>query len=186
MGKEDFTALGARYVKGLQERCPEARHITDKMPANFFAVGLIHLMLPNARIVHINRNPIDTCLSCFTRMFNNGQFHTYNLTELGLYYRNYVKLMNHWRQVLPAGSFLDLQYEELVTDKEEQTRRLIEFCGLEWNDACLESHKNERSIRTASVTQVRQPVYTSSIERWKRYESFLQPLIKALGDIAPV
>ena len=186
LSPDDITALGARYVKGLKERNHDAKHITDKMPANFFGVGFIHTILPNAKIVHINRNPIDTCLSCFTRMFNSGQYHTYNLTELGLYYRNYHKLMEHWRKALPAGSFLDLQYEELVTDKENQTRKLIEFCGLEWDDACLESHKNTRSIRTASVTQVRQPVYTSSIERWKRYDTFLEPLIKALGDLAPV
>ena len=183
--REDLTALGTRYVQGLQERNLDARRITDKMPANFFAVGLIHLMLPNARIIHMNRNPLDTCLSCFSRLFNHGQHHTYHLTELGLYYRNYSKLMNHWREVLPEGAFLDLQYEELVSDNETQTRKLIDYCGLEWNDACLESHKQKRSIRTASVTQVRQPVYSSSVDRWKRYEKFLGPLIDALGDLAP-
>jgi tetratricopeptide (TPR) repeat protein len=181
--KDDMAALGARYVDGLRSRNPEARRITDKMPANFFAVGLIHLILPNAKIVHVNRNPLDTCLSCFSRMFNTGQNHTYNLTELGLYYRNYARLMDHWRKVLPEGAFYDLQYEQLVTDNETQARHLIEFCGLEWNDACLESHKNKRSIRTASVTQVREPVYTSSVERWRRYDKFLGPLKDALGDL---
>ncbi len=181
--RDDMASLGARYVKGLQERKPEAKRITDKMPANFFAVGLIHLIVPNARIIHVNRNPLDTCLSCFSRMFNTGQNHTYNLTELGLYYRNYAKLMDHWRKVLPEGAFYDLQYEDLVADNEAQTRRLIDFCGLDWNDACLESHKNKRSIRTASVTQVREPVYTTSVERWKRYDEFLGPLKDALGDL---
>ena len=155
------------------------------MPANFLAVGLIHLMLPNAKIVHIKRNAADICLSCFTKLFNHSQYHSYDLTELGRYYANYAKLMEHWRNVLPAGAFLEVQYEELVADKEAQTRRLIEYCGLEWNDACLESHKNERSIKTASVTQVRQPMYTTSVERWRPYEKHLQPLFAALGEYAP-
>ena len=182
---DDLTRAGARYVAGLRERNPSAKHITDKMPANFLAVGMIHLMLPNAKIVHIKRNAADICLSCFTKLFNHSQYHSYDLTELGRYYVNYAKLMEHWRNVLPEGAFLDVQYEELVADKEAQTCRLIEYCGLEWNDACLESHKNERSIKTASVTQVRQPVYTSSVERWRRYEKHLQPLFEALGEYAP-
>ncbi len=182
---EDLGRAGARYLAGLRERNATARHITDKMPANFLALGLIHLMLPNARIIHVRRNAADICLSCFTKMFNNSQYHTYDLIELGRYYVNYAKLMEHWRNVLPADAFLDVQYEQLVTDKEAQTRRLIEYCGLEWNDACLESHKTERSIKTASITQVRQPVYTSSVERWRPYEKHLQPLFEVLGKYAP-
>jgi hypothetical protein len=125
------------------------------------------------------------CLSGFTKLFNNSQYHSYDLTEMGRYYVNYAKLMEHWRNVLPEGAFYEVQYEELVADKEAQTRRLIEYCGLEWNDACLESHKTERSIKTASITQVRQPVYTSSVERWRHYEKHLQPLLDALGVYAP-
>ena len=183
--QDDLTRAGARYVAGLRERNATAKHITDKMPANFLAVGLIHLMLPNAKIVHVKRNAADTCLSCFTKLFNNSQYHSYDLTELGRYYANYAKLMGHWREVLPEGAFHEVQYEHLVTDKEAQTRRLIEYCGLEWNDACLESHKTERSIKTASITQVRQPVYTSSVDRWRSYEKHLQPLLSALGEYAP-
>jgi tetratricopeptide (TPR) repeat protein len=183
--REDLTSAGARYIAGLRERSATARHITDKMPANFLAVGLIHLMLPNAKIIHVRRNAADVCLSCYTKMFNHSQLHTYDLTEMGRYYVNYAKLMEHWRAVLPQEAFLDVQYEELVTDKEAQTRRLIDYCGLEWNDACLESHKTERNIKTASVTQVRQPVYTSSIERWRRYERHLGPLFEALGEYSP-
>ena len=183
--RDDLTRAGARYVTGLRERNTTAKHITDKMPANFLALGLIHLMLPNAKIIHVKRNAADTCLSCYTKLFNNSQYHTYDLTELGRYYVNYAQLMQHWRNVLPPNAFYEVQYEELVTDKETQTRRLIEYCGLEWNDACLESHKTERSIKTASITQVRQPVYTSSVERWRRYEKHLQPLLETLGEYAP-
>ena len=180
-----LTAWGAEYVAGLKQRAPDAPRITDKMPANYFAVGLIHLMLPNAKIIHVNRNPVDTCLSCFTRLFNRKQEHTYDLAELGNYYVDYARLMEHWRKALPAGAFLDINYEDIVADHEAQARHLIEYCGLEWNDACLDFHKTKRSIRTASLTQVRQPIYASSVERWRHYEKFLEPLLDALGDLAP-
>ncbi|GAB1233907.1 tetratricopeptide repeat-containing sulfotransferase family protein [Ferrigenium sp. UT5] len=182
--RTQLAAWGADYVASLRQRAPAARHITDKMPANFFAVGLIHLMLPNAKIIHVNRNPVDTCLSCFTRLFNRKQEQTYDLAELGRYYVDYARLMEHWRKVLPAGSFLDVQYEEIVANQEAQARRMIEYCGLEWNDACLDFHKHKRSIRTASVTQVRQPIYSSSVERWRCYEKHLGPLLEALGIAA--
>lgn len=182
---DDLAAMGARYVAGLRERAPASRCITDKMPANFFCVGLIHLMLPNARIVHVNRNPVDTCLSGFTRLFNKSQYHSYDLAEIGRYYRNYADLMDHWRAVLPQGAFLDVQYEDMVADNEGQARRLLDYCNLEWNDACLDFHKTERNVRTASVTQVRQPIYSSSVERWRKYEQFLGPLLKELGDLVP-
>lgn len=182
---EDLTRMGGCYLAGLRQHSASARHITDKMPANFLAVGLIHLMLPNAKIIHVKRNAADSCLSGFTKLFNNSQYHSYDLTEMGCYYVNYAKLMAHWRKVLPADAFMDLQYEELVADKEAQTRRLVAFCGLPWHDACLESHKTERSVKTASITQVRQPMYTSSVERWRRYEKHLHPLFDALGPHAP-
>ena len=180
-----LSAWGVEYVAGLQRRAPDARHITDKMPANSLAVGLIHLMLPNAKIIHVNRNPVDTCLSCFATLFSRGQEHTYDLAELGRYYAGYARLMDHWRKVLPRGAFLDVQYEDIVADQEAQARRLIEYCGLEWNDACLDFHKNKRVVRTASVTQVRQPIYKSSVQRWRPYEKFLGPLLDALGDLVP-
>jgi tetratricopeptide (TPR) repeat protein len=182
--RDDFTRMGNRYLESVRQRS-DAKHISDKMPANFLVVGMIHLMLPNAKIVHIKRNAADTCLSGFTKLFNNSQYHSYDLTEIGRYYANYAKIMEHWASVLPEGAFLEVQYEDLVSDKEAQTRRLIDYCGLEWNDACLESHKAERSVKTASITQVRQPVYTTSVERWRRYEQHLQPLLKALGKYAP-
>jgi tetratricopeptide (TPR) repeat protein len=175
---------GRDYVERLRRRAPPARRITDKMPAQYLTLGLIPLLLPNARIIHVRRNPVDTCLSCFTRLFNRHQDATYDLTELGRHYRNYALLMDHWRALLPAGSFLEVQYEDIVADMETQARRLIDFCGLEWNDACLAFHKTKRNIRTASVTQVRQPIYSSSVERWRNYERFLGPLLTALGDLA--
>ncbi|HET7832006.1 MAG TPA: sulfotransferase [Gallionella sp.] len=181
----ELARWGADYVAGLRQRAPDAKHITDKMPANFLAVGLIHLMLPNAKIIHVRRNPVDTCLSCFTRLFNRKQNQTYDLAELGRYYVDYARLMEHWRKLLPAGAFLEVQYENIVADQEAQARRMLEYCGLPWNDACLDFHKNTRSIRTASVTQVRQPIYKSSVERWRPYEKFLGPLFDALGELAP-
>lgn len=178
-------AWGAEYIAGLMQRAPHAKRITDKMPANFFAVPLVHLMLPNARIIHVNRNPVDTCLSCFTRLFNRKQEHTYDLAELGRYYADYARLMDHWRKVLPAGAFLDINYEDIVADQEGQARRMLDYCGLPWNPACLEFHKTKRQVRTASVTQVRQPIYTTSVERWRKYEKFLGPLLDELGDLVP-
>jgi tetratricopeptide (TPR) repeat protein len=178
-----LAAWGADYIAGLQSRAPEAKRITDKMPANYFVIGLIHLMLPNAKIIHINRNPVDTCLSCFMQLFSSGQEHTYDLSELGQYYVNYVRLMEHWRSVLPAGAFLDIQYEDIVSDQESQARRLIDFCGLEWSDVCIDYHKHNRSVITASMAQVRRPIYKSSVERWRPYRKFLGPLLDKLGEL---
>ena len=154
------------------------------MPANYLAMGLIPLMLPNARIIHVMRNPVDTCLSCFTRLFNRHQDATYDLHELGRHYATYARLMQHWRATLPAGSFMEVQYEDIVADMQGQARRLIDWVGLPWDEACLEFHKTERSIRTASVTQVRQPIYNSSVERWRHYEKYLGPLLDGLGEFA--
>ena len=183
--RDDLARMGGRYVAGLRKRSTTARHITDKMPANFLAIGLIHLMLPNARIIHVKRNAADICLSSFTRRFSHGLHHSYDLREMGRYYVAYATLMDHWREVLPRTAFFEVQYEELVMDKEAQTRRLIDYCGLAWHDACLESHKTERAVKTASITQVRQPVYQSSVERWRSYEAYLQPLFKELRKYSP-
>jgi tetratricopeptide (TPR) repeat protein len=181
----DLAMMGERYVSQLQSRNFKAKRITDKMPANFNAIGLIHLMLPNARIIHVKRNPVDTCLSGFTRLFQNSQHHTYDLVEMARYYVNYDRLMRHWRAALPKDAFFEVQYEDLVADTEHQARALIDYCGLEWNDQCLEFYKHERDIRTASVMQVRQPIYTSSIERWRPYGAHLKPLLDILGDLVP-
>jgi len=168
----------------LQRHAPTTQRIIDKMPQNFLAVGLIHLMLPNAKIIHIRRNPIDTCLSCFTQLFAIGQEHTYELTELGRYYVEYFRLMQHWRQVLPADAWLEVEYEDIVTDQEMQARRVLEYCELEWSEACLEPHRNKQAARTASRMQVLRPIYQSSMQRWRKYEQHLGPLLAALGELA--
>jgi len=180
----ELQIIGDRYVTGLKDRNPEALRITDKMPANFNCIGLIHLMLPQAKIIHVKRNPVDTCLSNFTKLFGHkAQPQSYDLVEIALYYRNYTRLMEHWREVLPQGSFYEVEYENLVSDNEHQARALIDYCGLEWDNACLNFHKTERIVRTASITQVRQPIYNSSVERWRKYEAHLEPMLEALGDL---
>lgn len=178
--KELVQSLGPRYLAGIKALAPPTDRITDKMPGNFLFVGLIHLTLPNARIIHARRNPVDTCLSNFSRLFADDQPFAYDLGELGRYYRAYERLMAHWRSVLPEAVMLDVSYEEVVADLEGQARRIIAHCGLEWNDACLEFHKTERAVRTASLMQVRQPIYRSSIGRWRPYAHLLTPLLQEL------
>jgi tetratricopeptide (TPR) repeat protein len=179
---QGMAEMGRIYAEGLQARKPGAKKITDKMPINFVHVGLIHLILPHAKIVHVNRNPLDTCISCFTRLFAHNQNQTYDLRELGRFYKGYDELMKYWRAALPKGAFYDVQYEALVDDTEAEAKRLIDYCGLDWNESCLAFHENKRNIRTASLTQVRQPIYKTSVARWKKYEKFLGPLIEGLGD----
>jgi tetratricopeptide (TPR) repeat protein len=183
--KEMFAALGYIYIEEIKARAPDSPRVTDKMPANFFNLGLIHLALPNAKIIHVKRNPLDTCISGFTKLFGNGQHHSYDLGESGQYYYDYARLMDHWRNVLPEGSFIEVQYEELVADTEGQARRLIEYCGLEWSSACLNFHQTKRTVRTASLAQVRRPIYQSSLERWRHYEEYLWPLRNALKQYNP-
>ena len=180
----ELAKIGEAYIRRLDKRAPGAARITDKMPSNFYFVGLIHLALPNAKIIHTNRNPIDTCVSCFSKLFAGEQSQTYNLGEIGRYYRAYHGLMAHWRQVLPPGAFLDVQYEEVVGDVEGQSRRMLEFCGLEWDASVLDFHKHERAVKTASASQVRKPIYESSVARWRNYEKFLGPLVAELGELA--
>ena len=183
--KADFQKMGQEYLAKLKKLGPKSPHITDKMPANHYILGLIHLILPKAKIVHVNRSPVDTCLSGYFQSFKNGQLHSYDLYESGRYYRDYNDLMSYWRDTLPAGSFYDVQYEELVADIGNEARKLIEYCGLQWDDRCLDFHKTKRSVKTASVTQVRQPIYNTSVERWRVYEKHLGPLFDGLGDLAP-
>ncbi|MGO8917429.1 MAG: tetratricopeptide repeat protein [Stellaceae bacterium] len=174
-------ALGARYVAGLAPRAPVARRVTDKLPANFRLAGLIPLALPEARIIHVRRDPADTCWSCFATLFTAGQPFAYDLGELGRYYRAYEALMAHWRAVLPEGVMLEIRYEDVVADLEREARRIIAFCGLAWDAACLAFHTTERPVRTASAAQVRQPIYHQSIGRWRPYGAELGPLFAALG-----
>lgn len=173
--------IGRRYITALGELAPEATRITDKLPGNMALVGLIHLAFPGARIIHCARDPLDTCVSCFSKLFTTGHAFSYELGELGRFYRSYQQLMSHWRSVLPAGRMLEVQYETMIADTEAQTRRLLEFCGLSWDDACLRFNETRRTVKTASLAQVRQPIYTSSRGRWQHYRGYLGPLERALA-----
>lgn len=179
LGNDDLSRIGSEYIKGLRKRNSSAEHITDKMPHNFLHVGMIRLMLPNAKIIHCKRDPIDNCLSIFKQNFGGVHKYAYDLAELGGYHLLYQDLMEHWNKVLP-GFVFELQYEDMVADQEGMTRKLLEFCGLPWDDNCLQFHKSERTVKTASYTQVRKKIYSDSVQLWKRYEQELQPLISAL------
>ena len=173
---KDLGDVGHDYLSRVPELATGKTRFTDKLPANFLNIGLIHLTLPNARIIHVDRDPLDTCVSCFSKLFRRGQEFTYELGELGRYYRRYYELMAHWRSVLPENAILDVTYENLIEDVEGQSRRLIEYCGLEWDDRCLRFYETQRAIDTASAVQVRKPAYRGSIGRWRRYASYIAPL----------
>jgi tetratricopeptide (TPR) repeat protein len=184
MSGDHYSALGASYLEKIRRQAPAATRITDKMTVNFLFAGLIHLALPNATIIHAVRDPADTCVSCFATHFTTGQAHTYDLGELGRYYRHYRALMQHWHAVLPPGCILDVQYEELVADLEGVARRIVARCGLSWDARCLHFHRTERAVRTASAAQVRKPIYKDSVGRWRKFEPFLGPLFAELEPTA--
>jgi hypothetical protein len=179
---ERLRGLGAAYLARVRSIAPNAERITDKNLSNFRFAGLIHLALPNARMIHVRRDPVATCLSCFSKLFTDGQFHTYDLGELGRYYRAYEALMGHWRRVLPEGVMLEVRYEDVVEDLEQQARRIVAHCGLPWHDACLAFHKTQRPIRTASAAQVRRPIYRSSLGGWRLEDALLRPLLEGLAN----
>jgi hypothetical protein len=181
--REDLQRLGARYLAEIRPLAPAATHIVNKMPSNFLYAGLIHLALPRARIIHAVRDAADTCLSCFSKLFGAGQQHTYDLAELGRYYRHYRILMEHWHRVLPPGRIFDVRYEDVVADLEGQARRIMAYCGLAWDERCLAFHKTERPVLTASAVQVRQPLYCDALGRGRHYTHHLAPLLSELcGD----
>jgi tetratricopeptide (TPR) repeat protein len=180
---EGAARLAAYYMDDLRPHAPDAERITDKLPLNYQRAGLIAAILPGARIIHTMRDPVDTCVSCFTQNFGRGLNFTNDLADLGHYYRQYERLMDHWRAVLPKP-MLEVQYEELVADQDTVSRRIVEFLGLDWDPAVLRFHDHERPVQTASFWQVRQPIYKSSVEKWRRYESALGPLLEALGHDA--
>lgn len=179
-----FSRAGEAYARRLRAYAPGAAHVTDKTPSNMYLVGVIHFALPEAKILHVARDPVDTCLSCYSTLFTRGQRHTYDLAELGRHYRAYHDLMLHWADVLPAGRMLRVQYEEVVGDMEGQARRMLAHCGLTWDERVLAFHENGRAVGTASARQVRQPIYSTSVAKWRRYRAHLQPLLAALGDLA--
>ena len=183
-GTAQWSALGADYLRRMgrvvaQADGPLAR-FTDKYPFNFINVGLIHLALPNARIIHSRRSPLQTCLSIFSRIFHDVPF-GYDLGELGRYYRAYDALMAHWRRVLPRGVLIEIEYEQLVDDFEPNVRRMLAHCGLGWDERCLAFHETTRRVSTASSAQVRQPLYRTSLRRWQPPRELLEPLWEGLG-----
>ena len=185
LSDRDIQAFGRTYVAGLRRRARNAVRITDKALGQVFYLGLIHLALPEARIIYVRRNPIDCCLSCYSTLFTEGWECTYDLGELGRFYARYASLMQYWRELLPPDRFLEVRYEDVVADLEPEARRLVAFCGLDWDPACLAFHEAERPVLTASAQQVRQPIYQTSRGRAERYRAHLGPLIAALGEWAP-
>jgi tetratricopeptide (TPR) repeat protein len=181
MSAQTIRELGQRYLANTRPYRTGKPRFIDKMPNNFRHLGLIRLILPNARIIDARREPMACCFGNFKQLFAQGQEFTYSLTDIARYYRTYLELMQHWNAVLPGG-ILRVQHEDLVDDLETQVRRILEFCGLAFEPACLEFHKTIRSVRTASSEQVRQPIYRDGLVQWKNFEPWLGPLSDALGD----
>ncbi|NNC36951.1 MAG: sulfotransferase family protein [Acidimicrobiales bacterium] len=183
----DLSEIGKAYVETTKGLARGAQHMVDKMPLNFFYAGLIHQALPNARIIGLRRGAMDSCLSNFRQLFSTQYSfynYTFDLEDTALFYRGFDDLMAHWRETLPADRFMEVRYEDIVFDQENQTRRLLGFCDLPWDEACMRFHENKAPVSTASSVQVRQPLYAGSIGRWKKYGDKLDALRNALGDLA--
>ena len=177
---EELSALGEDYIANTAIHRYGAPFFTDKMPNNFRHIGLISLILPNAKIIDARREPMACCFSGFKQLFAEGQEFSYSLEDIGNYYRIYIEMMSHWDSVLP-GKVLRVQHEEVVDDLEGQVRRILDYCGLPFEQACIDFHKTERAVRTASSEQVRQPISRSGVDQWRNFESHLVPLKDALG-----
>jgi tetratricopeptide (TPR) repeat protein len=174
--------LANQYLSGAGGP-PDVTYVTDKQPLNFLLLGLVNLLFPGSHVIHCVRSPLDTCVSCYMTNFERSNEFKYDLANLGAYYRQYERLTGHWKSVLTVP-MLEVRYEDVVHDMEGQTRRMLEFLGLPWDERCLRYYESGRRVRTASTDQVRRPIYTSSIGRWKLYEKHLGPLIAALGESA--
>lgn len=175
-----FQRITDRYCASLKSIAPDAKYITDKLSGNVALIGLIHVAFPGARIIHCIRDPLDTCVSCFSKLFTSGHLFSYDLGELGRFYRLYENLMQHWTSLLPESCILEVHYEDVVTDLEGQARRLVAFCDLDWDARCLHFYETTRSVRTASLAQVHQPIYSNAIGRWRHYDQYLATLKQAL------
>ena len=182
LSAEQFREMGEGYIESTRVQRSDLPFFIDKMPNNFQHIGLIHLILPNAKIIDARRHPMAGCFSGYKQLFARGQTFTYDLEDIGYYYRDYVRLMDHWDAVLP-GRVLCVQYEDMVADTENQVRRMLDYCGLPFEEQCLRFYETKRAIRTPSSEQVRQPVYTAALEQWRHYEPWLGPLKKALGPL---
>jgi tetratricopeptide (TPR) repeat protein len=175
---EILSRLAAEYSTHLRELAPEASRVVDKMPANFLHLGMIHAAWPRARIIHMRRHPIDTCLSIYFQNFGAEHFYSNDLDDLAHYYSEYVRLMRHWRRTLPPDAMLEVPYEALVESPEPWSRRIVEFVGLRWDSKCLDFHDSARAISTVSKWQARQKIHRSSVGRWRNYQSFVGPLAR--------
>nr|NIQ09043.1 sulfotransferase [Gammaproteobacteria bacterium]NIQ74979.1 sulfotransferase [Gammaproteobacteria bacterium] len=180
LNESQIYELGKTYLEETRIHRAAAPFFTDKMPNNFRHIGLIKMILPNAKIIDARRAPMACCFSGFKQLFSAGQAYTYGLEEIGRYYRDYERLMDHWDSVFP-GQILRVQYEDVVEDLASQVARILKYCGLEMQQACLEFHKTERFVGTPSSDQVRQPINRQGLQQWKEFEEFLLPLKKALG-----
>jgi tetratricopeptide (TPR) repeat protein len=181
MNRAQYQIVADGYHETLRKFSPSAKRVTDKLLTNYYFVGMLHVLFPKARFIHTKRNPVDTCISAYTKLFKDDMPHSYDFGELGRYYLKYVELMEHWEAVLPPGVLKTVVYEDVVNDLEGSARQIIDFIGLPWDPACLSFHESVRPVKTASVVQVRKPVYSTSVERWRRYGAEIQPLIDALG-----
>jgi tetratricopeptide (TPR) repeat protein len=182
LDREGAAALGRAYLDSTARYRTGKAYFIDKMPNNFSSIGFLHLILPNAKVIDARRHPLDSCLGSYKQLFFKGQSFTYEQFELGHYYLEYRRIMDHWNAVLP-GKVLDVHYEQMVLDQENQTRRLLEHCGLPWEDQCLRFYETERAINTASSEQVRQPIYTKALNFWRNYEPHLGELIEILEPL---
>ncbi len=185
LNDRDLQKYSREYLDILDRVSSSAKYVIDKMPLNFESLGLIAILYPEAKVIHCTRDPLDTCLSCYMNDFSDAHSYNNELTSLGLFYREYRDLMAHWSEVLPLEIY-ESSYEALTSDPESATRGLIDFLDLDWDPACLEFNSNAQLVTTPSKWQVRQPIYRSSVKKWKKYEKHLGPLIEALGDYAEV
>ena len=186
-GQLNLLEVGTHYLKQTETLAQGAAYLVNKTPFNFFFVSLILRALPNARIIALRRGAMDSCLSNYRQLFathNNNYDYSFDLEDMAHFYRAFDDLMKHWRQSVPADRFMEIAYEDIVFDQEKQTRKLLSFCDLPWDEACLNFHENNAPVSTASAVQVRQPLYSGSIGRWKKYGRQLDTLKTALGDLA--
>ena len=181
---EMLAGVARKYLSLTEPIAKGAPRLVDKMLYNYLWIGMIRLALPNAKIIHCTRDPVDTGLSVWQLLFSDGTLWAYDQREIGRYYLAYAKLMAHWNRVFP-GDIYEANYEKMVTDQEGETRRLLDFCGLPWDARCLNFHENTRAVNTWSATQVRQPIYKDAVKKWKKYEKHLQPLIETLNGQQP-
>jgi hypothetical protein len=175
--------LAAGYLRELDAYSSSASRVVDKATVNSDYLGIVRSVLPNARMIYLQRDPVDTCLSCYFQQFSPAVDFAMDMSDLAHYYREHRRLMSHWRSALPEGCLLEVPYADLIADQEVWTRRIVEFVGLEWDARCLNFHQTERTVLTASFWQVRQKLYKSSIGRWRNYQKFIGPLLE-LKDIA--